>query len=315
MKALMTKMVAVGMMVGGLSPVAQAGDDAIFGVDTSMKMVTGTREAPEEAMLIGNVTLSPKGEVRVLWDGVTAGLGDYTIGQAGARTYVSANLPAVYLDLQKIFGVDWMTAIRLQLGAGSYQNDPITGRADLTLGQIAVNLTQTVVKTSSVQWTVSESLSGAARFKRKRYDSDQAFDAIPVTFALNSKLVANISSEAVVAISVGAYAGIVNGVSQNGGFRALLAGGSIAPSLSIGKHWELGGRFEGTEMIPSFESSSGAFAFNVSGYVKYQFTSRQGKLRHALELSVGGIDDGILTTASGQNTRAALVGIKYGVAF
>ena len=290
-------------------------DDTIFKAEAGMSMSTSSREVPDEALVYGTVTLSGKGEIKIHWDGVTVGLGDYTVGSTASRTFASANLPSLYLDLQKIFGVKWMDAIRLKFSGGAIDNDPITGKSDITLGQISVNLTQTVTKTKTFEWTMNESAGMAGYFQRKLYNTATPFEAVPVCFALNTKLVAKISSEAVVAISMGAFSNIVTGINQNTGFRAFVIGGYVAPSVTFGGHLEIGGRVQAMDMVQVAGGTSSAVAYNVSGYVKYMLSQKASKLQHAIELSVGAMDDGIITDINGNHTRAKFAGIKYTVAF
>ncbi len=287
--------------------------DSHFVIGTGASYTDTNRPDPKDTLISGSVFVSHAGSVQVIWDGVSVNGGSYAVGTGdGVNFRWNITLPTVILDLQAIFGVEWMKAIKLNLAAGGYDDDSARNTVDTYIGKITLNLTQSVYSDDKLSLEINESVGFAGRFNRHLNATDVDSESVPVYLQLSAAAVDKISPSVAIAISVGTYATLYQQINSPDQDRF---GAFINPELRIGQAFTTGIRSEFMQRLLYTEDTVYQHSIQTSAYVKYVLSSANSEFKHSIQLSVGQVYDETIPVENGETLDNRYAKMQYSVTF
>ncbi len=282
---------------------------------TSTRSTIPTDGSQAESALMGTLWISQQGQIKVIWDGVGINMGLMGANTDGLKTSFSAVFPSLTLDLQELFGKDWMRSVQLKVAGGTYDNDPTRATTDTQIGNIALSLSQTLHQSSSWSWTLTETAATSALFRRKFHNKDKIVEAVPVRFAIDSQIVTHFSNRVSATLAMGAYAMVLE--SLQGNSQALARGAYLSPSLMIGDRFTVGARLEGSELLVMGSDNAGKPVTNTTAFVRALLARavRPNTSEHAIALQIGTYHDEALTHADGGTRTGWQSSLQYTISF
>lgn len=284
-----------------------------FVIGAGTAITDTNRPDPKDTLISGSVFISHTGTLQVIWDGVAVNGGSYGVSTGDGENYHwNITLPTVVLDLQAIFGVDWMKAIKLNVAAGGYDDDTARNTIDSYIGKITLNLTQSVYASEKLSLEINESAGFAGHFNRHLNETGVDSESVPVYLQLSATAVDHISPSAAIAISVGTYATLYQQINSPDQDRF---GAFINPEIRIGQAFTAGMRGEYMERLLFTDETVYQHSIQTSAYVKYVLSSANSDFKHSIQLSVGQVYDESIPVENGQTLDNRYAKMMYNVTF
>ncbi|MGZ3688593.1 MAG: hypothetical protein ACXVBW_09850, partial [Bdellovibrionota bacterium] len=203
------------------------------------------------------------------------------------------------------------TEMNLKIAGGLWDDSPTRGTAELTLGQISLNLSQSLLKRDALSWDIGESAGIGGYYSVFHYVTGQTDPSFPANVTLNSKIVAQLSPKVLLTATLGAYAMLVHKFNSP---DDLHAGVTASLAAEFAGRVTMGIQLQGEEQITFSSNPAYVKTAQLTAFLKFLLSKHAG-VAQSLVVSVTASYDEENPAASGLPNESVLAGLQYVVAF